>query len=142
MMGERGLLLAGVCLAATLVILPQASGQEPAHGKEGAGDVAKPFRVRAGFQGPLSLTTKQGKAVSLKVAVHKWSIDGSLGRQTVHVDDFTLFQVRGGKIKMLVDGKEDVKSADAYWTVPAGATFTFEVKGETALLEAMTVSTR
>jgi hypothetical protein len=142
MMGEKGLLLAGVCLAATWVILPQAWGQERPHGKEGAGDVAKPFRVREGFQGLLSLITKQGKTVPLKIAVHRWSIDGSLGRQTIHLDDFTLFQVRGGKIKMLVDGKEDVKSADAYWTMPAGANFTFEVKGETALLEAMMVSTK
>jgi hypothetical protein len=141
MMGEKGLLLAGVCLAAW-IILPQAWGQERPHGKEGAGDVAKPFRVREGFQGLLSLITKQGKTVPLKIAVHRWSIDGSLGRQTIHLDDFTLFQVRGGKIKMLVDGKEDVKSADAYWTMPAGANFTFEVKGETALLEAMMVSTK
>ncbi len=122
MMGERGLLLAGVCLATTLVIFPQAWGQERAHGQEGAGDVAKPFRVREGFQGQLSITTKQGKALSLKVAVHRWSIDGSVGRQTIHLDDFTLFQVRSGKIKMLVDGKEDVKSADAFWTMPAGVT--------------------
>src|ERR1700722_6011433 len=103
MMGEKRLLLAGVCLATTLIILPHAWGQR-AHDKEGAGDVAKPFRGREGFQGMLSLITKQGKTVALKVAVHRWSIDGSLGRQTIHLDDFTLFQVRGGKIKMLVDG--------------------------------------
>jgi hypothetical protein len=141
MIGERGLIPAGICLAATLVVF-QAWGQELAQGKEGPGDAAKTLRIREGFQGPLTLITKQGKTVSLKVGVHTWSIDGTMGRQTIHVDDFTLFRMRGGKIKTLVDGKEDVKSADAYWTLPAGSTFTFEVKGETALLEAMTVSTK
>ncbi len=99
MIGERGLIPAGTCLAATLVVF-QAWGQELAQGKEGAGDAAKTFRIRGGFQGPLTLITKQGKTVSLKVGVHTWSIDA------------------------------------------AGSTFTFEVKGETALLEAMTVSTK
>jgi hypothetical protein len=122
MMGDRGLRLAGMCLAAALIVFPQA-WEQPAHAQEAAGDATKPFRVREGLQDQLSLKTKQGKAVALKVAVHTWSIDGALGRQAIHLDDFTLFRMRGGKIKMVVDGKEEVKSADSYWTMPAGATF-------------------
>jgi len=46
------------------------------------------------------------------------------------------------KRSAMASRRPDVKSADAFWTMPAGVTFTFEVKGETALLEAMTESTK
>jgi hypothetical protein len=138
---NNGLPLAAACMVATWAALPSAWAQEPPQ-VAATGEVAKAFRVREGFQTPLALITKQGKALSLKVGMHRWSIDGGLGRQTVRVDEFTLFQMRSGKIKTVIDGKEVIKSTDAYWTLPAGSTFTFEVKGETALLEAMTVSTK
>jgi hypothetical protein len=129
------------CMVGVLAALPSAWGQAPSQASA-SGETAKTFRIREGFQAPLTLMTKQGKTVTLKVGIHRWSIDGTLGPQTVRVDEFTLFQLRSGKIKTLVDGKEVIKSADAYWTLPAGSTFTFEVKGETALLDAMTVSTK
>jgi hypothetical protein len=50
--------------------------------------------------------------------------------------------LRGGKIKTVVDGKEQMRSVDEYWTLPAGSSFSLEVKGETALLETTTISTK
>lgn len=141
MMINRGLTLTAACMVAAWAALPSAWAQQPPPAAA-SGEIAKTYRVREGFQAPLTLTTKQGKTVSLKVAMHRWSIDGALGPQTVRVDEFTLFQMRSGKIKTVVDGKEVIKSADSYWTAPAGSTFTFEVKGETALLDATTVSTK
>lgn len=141
MMIRNGLPLTAACMAAAWAGLPGAWAQEPAQAAA-TGEVARTFRVREGFQAPLTLTTKQGKTVSLKVGMHRWSIDGALGRQTVRVDEFTLFQMRSGKIKTMIDGKEVMEGADAYWTLPAGSTFTFEVKGEAAVLDAMTVSTK
>jgi hypothetical protein len=140
MLSKKELLVIVGCL--TLVILPQGRGQKHPEKKKETGDSSKTFRVREGFQGPLTLKTKQGRATTLKVGVHTWSIDGTLGRQTIRIDDFTLFQMRGGKIKAFIAGKEEIKSADAFWTISAGSTFTFEVEGETALLDAMTVSTK
>jgi hypothetical protein len=142
MMGEKRLLLVLAGLTAGLAILPQGRAQKQREGQGGGADSAKAFRVREGFQGPLTIKTKQGRALTLHVGVHTWSIDGTLGRQTIRSNDFTLFQMRGGKIKALIDGKEEIKTADMFWTMPAGSTFTFEVKGETALLEATTISTK
>lgn len=142
MMIRNGLPLTAACMLAAWAALPSAWAQQPPPPAAATAEVAKTIRVREGFQAPLTLTTKQGKTVSLKVGMHRWSIDGSLGPQTVRVDEFMLFQMRSGKIKTVIDGKEVVKSADAYWTLPAGSTFTFEVKGEAALLDAMTVSTK
>jgi hypothetical protein len=142
MLSQKKLLLMVGCLTSTLVILPQGRGQKHPQNKEETGEASKTFRVREGFQGPLTLKTKQGRATTLKVGVHTWSIDGTLGRQTIRIGDFTLFQMRGGKIKAFIAGKEEIKSADAFWTMPAGSTFAFEVEGETALLDAMTVSTK
>jgi hypothetical protein len=138
----KEILLVGTCLTVALCFAPQNLAQKKAEGKEGATDATKAFRVREGFQGPLTLKTKAGKIVALKVSVRTWSVDGTLGRQTIKTSDFTLFQMRGGKIKALIDGKEEIKSADMFWTLPAGSTFSFEVKGETALLDAMTISTK
>jgi len=129
-----------ICAAFAFSIAPGYFGQESAGGKESVVEPAKAFRVTEGFQSPLSLKTKTGKAVTLKVGIHTWSIDGALGRQTIRTTDFTLFHLRGGKIKVFIDGKEEMKTPDSYWTLPAGAMLTMQVKGETALLDAMTVS--
>lgn len=141
MMIRNVLPLTATCVVAAWAALPNAWAQSPPQAAA-TGEVAKTIRVREGFQAPLTLTTKQGKTVALKVGMHRWSIDGALGQQTVRVDEFTLFQMRSGKIKTMVDGKEVIRAADAYWTLPAGSTFTFAVKGEAALLDAMTVSTK
>jgi len=100
----------------------------------------KSFRVQERYAGKMQLKTKEGKTIALSVATRVWSIDATLGPQALHVNDFTVFQLRGGKVKALIEGVENTRSTDEYWTVPAGATMTLEVKGETALLEAMTVS--
>lgn len=142
MTSKKGHAFLVLCFAVLLLAWPRAWGQAPAEAKADSADAAKTFRVREGFHAPLTLKTKQGKPVSLNVAVHKWSIDGTLGPQSVHVEDFTLFQMRSGKIQIQADGKDVVKTADDYWTMPAGSTLTFKVKGETALLEAVTVSTK
>jgi hypothetical protein len=141
-LSKKRLVLVAACLVSTLVILPRGRGQQRPEDQEGIRDALKTFRVRDGFQGPLTLKTKRGRAITLNVGVRTWSIDGSLGRQTIRIDDFTLFQMRGGKIKVLMNGKEEIKSADAFWTLSPGSILTFEVKGETALLDAMTVSTK
>jgi hypothetical protein len=141
MMNHIGFALTAACMVAAWAAVPSARAQQPPQAAAN-GEVAKTFRVREGFQAPLTLITKQGKTVALKVGMHRWSIDGTLGPQTVRVEEFTLFQMRSGKIKTMIDGKEVIQGADAYWTLPAGSIFTFEVKGEAALLDAMTVSTK
>ena len=131
-----------ICAAFPFSMVPRCFGQESAGGKEAVVEPAKAFRVTEGFQSPLALKTKTGKAVTLKVGMHTWSIDGALGRQTIRTTDFTLFHLRGGKIRVFIDGKEEIRTPDSYWTLPAGAMLTMQVKGETALLDAMTVSTK
>jgi len=118
----------------------QSFGQTQKESKEALADPAKAFRVVQGFQSLLSLKTKAGKTAKLNVALRRWSIDGALGRQNIRVADFTLFHVRGGKIRVFNGEKEETKATDMYWTLPAGATLTLQVKGETALLDVMTVS--
>jgi hypothetical protein len=142
MTSKKGHLFALVCFAALLLALPRAWGQAHTEANGASADPAKAFRVREGFHAPLSLKTKQGKTISLNVAVQKWSIDGTLGPQTIRVDNFTIFQMRSGKIQTQADGKDVIKTADDFWTMPAGSTLIFKVKGETALLEVVTVSTK
>lgn len=138
--GTKLVALSGFVLASGIALESFAEPRQAA--KEGFADPAKTFRAVEGFQSPLSLTTKAGKTMALKVGAHTWSIDGELGRQNIRVTDFTLFHVRGGKIRVFADGKEELKSADMYWTAPAGATVTLQVKGETALLDAITIATK
>lgn len=118
----------------------QGFGQARQASKEAFANPATAFRAVEGFQSSFALKTKAGRTRALKVALHTWSIDGASGRQNIRVTDFTLFHVRGGKIRVFSDGKEETKTTDMYWTLPAGATLALQVKGETALLDAMTVS--
>jgi hypothetical protein len=118
---------------------PRAAAQQAAARQEALVDPQKVFRATEAFQVPLALKTKEGKTAALKLGLHTWSIDGALGRQSIKTAEFTLFRVRGGKIRVLLDGKEEMKSADEYWTVPAGTTVALQVKGETALLDVLTI---
>jgi hypothetical protein len=120
-------------------VAPRAAVQEGAARKEALVDPQKVFRATEAFQVPLALKTKEGKTAVLKVGLHTWSIDGALGRQSIKTNEFTLFRVRGGKIRVSQDGKEEMRSTDEYWTVPAGTTVTLQVKGETALLDVLTI---
>jgi hypothetical protein len=120
----------------------QSSKQKSADGKEAGTAAWKAFRMRERFQGPLSLKSKAGKTLALNVGLRIWSIDGTLGRQTLRTTDYTVFRLRAGKIKTVIDGKEQVRNVDEYWTLPAGSTLSLEVKGETALLETTTVAAK
>jgi hypothetical protein len=124
------------------VLAQQSSKQKSADGKEAGTAAWKAFRMRERFQGPLSLKTKAGKTLALNVGLRIWSIDGTLGRQTLRTTDYTVFRLRAGKIKTVIDGKEQVRNVDEYWTLPAGSTLSLEVKGETALLETTTIATK
>lgn len=120
----------------------QGFGQTRKESKEALANPATAFRAVEGFQSSFALKTKGGVLRTVKVGMHTWSIDGASGRQNIRVTDFTLFHVRGGKIRVFSDGKEETKSTDMYWTLPAGTTLTLQVKGETALLDAMMVSSK
>jgi hypothetical protein len=136
------------CIFSVLLLTPvhvlaqQASKQKSADSKEAATAAWKAFRMRERFQGPLTLKTKAGKTLALNVGLRVWSIDGTLGRQTLRTTDYTIFRLRAGKIKTVVDGKEQVRNVDEYWTLPAGSTLSLEVKGETALLETTTIAAK
>lgn len=136
------------CIFSVLLLTPvhvlaqQASKQKSADSKEAATAAWKAFRMRERFQGPLTLKTKAGKTLALNVGLRVWSIDGTLGRQTLRTTDYTIFRLRAGKIKTVVDGKEQVRNVDECWTLPAGSTLSLEVKGETALLETTIVAAK
>jgi hypothetical protein len=129
-------------LAPVLVFSQQSSKQKSADSKEAATAAWKAFRMRERFQGPLTLKTKAGKTLALNVGLRVWSIDGTLGRQTLRTTDYTIFRLRAGRIKTVIDGKEQVRNVDEYWTLPASSTLSMEVKGETALLETTTVAAK
>jgi uncharacterized protein YdeI (BOF family) len=131
-----------VFLLMPVPVFAQSSKQKNADSKEAATSAWKAFRMRERFQGPLTLKAKAGKTLSLNVGLRIWSIDGTLGRQTLRTTDYTVFRLRAGKIKTDIDGKEQVRNVDEYWTLPAGSTLSLEVKGETALLETTTIATK
>lgn len=131
-----------VSLLTPVLVFAQSSKQKSADSKDAATAAWKAFRMRERFQGPLILKNKAGKTLSLNVGLRVWSIDGTLGRQTLRTTDYTVFRLRAGRIKTVVEGKEQVRNVDEYWTLPAGSTLSLEVKGETALLETTTVAAK
>jgi hypothetical protein len=128
-----------ILLVCACGMAPRVAARQKAASKEALVDPLKVFRATEAFQVPLALKTKEGKTTALKVGLHTWSIDGALGRQSIKTGEFTLFRVRGGKIRVFLDGKEEMKSTDEYWSVVAGTRVTLQVKGETALLDVLTI---
>ena len=102
----------------------------------------KAFRMQERFAGSLQAKSPSGRTVSLNVGTRVWTIEASLGPQHLKVDQFTVFQLRGGKLTTEIKGEKKDRVADEFWAVPAGATMEIRLKGETALLEATSVAVK
>ena len=113
-------------------------------------DPTKVYRVTQGLRTDLALNvsaptssvlrTESTRTRPLHVDLQRWSIDHTSGRQTIRTAEFTVFHLRTGKLNVSVNGKEEEKTIGDMWTSPAGGVLTFQVKGETAVVDAESVS--
>jgi hypothetical protein len=113
-------------------------------------DPTKVYRVTQGLQTELSVEVPASpsprshfesvRSRPLQVNIQRWSIDRTSGQQTIRTAEFTVFHLRTGKLTVVVNGKEEEKTIGDMWTSRAGGLLTLQVKGETAVVDAETVS--
>jgi quercetin dioxygenase-like cupin family protein len=106
--------------------------------KEGSGAAAAKQTER--FQGTAALKDKAGKAKTVRLAVHNWTL---LGEQ--HIDQFPehgflLVQLLSGKVTTVIDGKTEKRNKGEFWVVPANAKMGIDARGEVTGLEITVLS--
>lgn len=100
----------------------------------------KALQTTERFSGPLMLKSTKGKPLSIAVGLRLWSIDAVRGPQKLLIPEFTVFHLRAGTLKTMIDGKEETRKTDDFWVLPAGSQMSVQVKGETAVVETTSVS--
>lgn len=98
-----------------------------------------PLKPIERFDGKTAFRTKQGKPKELHVVVRNWQIHGRQRIEKFPEEGFMLVHLHSGKVSTVIDGKEEKRGGDAFWTVPAGSKMSVEVTSESALLETMAV---
>src|SRR6266581_2152036 len=73
------------------------------------------------FQGAATLLDKGGKPRMVRASVRQW-------------------QILGGKVTTVIEGKEQKRVSGEFWVVPANARMSIHATGETATLEVTVLS--
>lgn len=102
----------------------------------------KALQATERYSGPMALKSTKGTPISVQLNLRVWSIDAGRGPQNLMVPEFTIFHLRAGTLKTVVDGKEEVRKPDDFWALPAGSQMTVQVKGEAAVLETTSIATK
>lgn len=82
---------------------------------------------------------KNGKPIQVRASLSQMVV---AGRQqiTLPAHGFVLMQLRGGKLTVSIDGKEEHHVNGDFWVVPANAKVSIVATGETAILEMISLS--
>jgi len=89
------------------------------------------------FVGSVTMKSKTGKSVPLRVSLRTWGMAG--GRDTIRLTEqgFVIVQLHSGKLRTIIDGKEQEREEGEFWVVPPGTQMSVEVKSEAAVLQTM-----
>jgi len=93
------------------------------------------------LQSSATVLSKDGKVRPVKAALRRWIIPG---KQLAELDErgFLLIQLRGGKVTVTIDGKEQKHAPGDFWVVPANSRMTIQVTTETAGLDVLSLDIR
>jgi hypothetical protein len=138
-----GVLFSLVALATPSVAQKVAAAESEATGKLDAKyESWRAFQATERFSGPVVLKSTKGAPIPLRVELRVWSLDAGRGPQKLLVPEFTIFHLRAGTLKIVVNGKEEVRKSDDFWVLPAGSEMAVQVKGEAAVLETTSMATK
>jgi hypothetical protein len=100
------------------------------------------FQATERFNGPIGMKSTKGTPLSGRVGLRVWSLDAGRGPQNLLVPEFTIFHLRAGILKISVDGKEEVHKSDDCWVLPASTQMAVQVRGEAAVPETTSITTK
>ena len=99
------------------------------------------------FSGTVVVQSKAGAARPLQITLRNWTLRGGQRRGGGQADGLQTFPARGflmihllaGRLRTVINGmNQDWKEGDV-WTLPANATMTVEVQGETAVIQTLSI---
>ena len=123
----------GASLAALLSLVPGAdrAQTQPA-------DMVAPV---SRFDGTAQFKGKGGANKDAHVTIRQWTIPGKQ-KMDVPEKGFLLVTLRAGKVTTTINGKEDKRRTDEFWTVPENSKMTVEAAGEAAIIEVISINVR
>ncbi len=90
------------------------------------------------LESSVTVLGKDGNPRPVKAALRRWVIPG---KQRAELDEhgFLLVQLRGGKVTVTMDGKEQKHVPGDFWVVPANSKMSIQVLTETAGLDVLSL---
>jgi hypothetical protein len=106
---------------------PQPAGKQPG------------METRERYQGSVTVL-KNGKPVQVRGAIRQITLPGHQQVTQLPAQGFSLMQLRGGSLTILINGKEEKHVSGDFWVVPANAKVSLTATGETATVEMISLS--
>jgi gentisate 1,2-dioxygenase len=96
------------------------------------------------FEGVVPNRALRAAGKEQRISIDTWLIPN---RQAVHslavpLRGDTVFELRGGSLVTVINGKRQKRQAGDFWTVPAGASISLETDNDSAALQTTAVGPR
>jgi len=84
---------------------------------------------------------KSAEAVlNFRFIIKNWMIDGGQTIEEFPERGFLVMQLRGGELTTIIDGEEQERGEDDFWTVPEGATLVMVTGDDSAVIQTVAIS--
>jgi hypothetical protein len=125
-------------IGTALLVMAHSVGQQSSSSPQGT--TAEPgtpnlLSATLRFEGKAVIKPKAGRPQELSVALRSWGIHGQQHIEKFPEQGFVLVHLHSGKVITVINGKEEPRKGGDFWTIPAGATMSVQVKSESALLQ-------
>lgn len=94
------------------------------------------------FQGDAHFKGTDGRTRDAQVTIRQWTIPPKQKVDALPERGFLLVTVRAGKVTTTINGQQQQRRTDDFWTVPENAKMSVEATGEAALLEVLSLTVR
>ena len=89
-----------------------------------------------------TLKARMAEPGDAQVTIRQWTIPPKQKVDSLPERGFLLVTVRAGKVTTIINGQQQQRSTDDFWTVPANSKMSVEASGEAALLEVLSLTVR
>ena len=127
--------------ASIICLVPVAQGAQPQQPGSPAASIEMPPPVSR-FRGDAHFKGKDGRTRDAQVTIRQWTIPPKQKADSLPERGFLLVTVRAGKVTTIINGQQQQRSTDDFWTVPANSKMSVEASGEAALLEVLSLTVR
>lgn len=78
--------------------------------------------------------------LTFRFIIKNWMIDGGQTVEEFPERGFLVMQLRGGELTTIINGEEQERGEDEFWTVPEGATLVMVTGDDSAVIQTVAIS--